>query len=65
MALTDTENSRITQIEEAVNALQTALNNVASKQEARAWSQIRQAEIDDLATRVAALEAAIKILQDA
>ena len=59
----DAEELRIKNLEEAVNKQSTAINNLASKQQLRQLLLIRQAEIDTLKTRVAALESQIEILQ--
>ena len=65
MALTATEALRIQAIENKLNDLQTALNNVASKKQMKALTQIRQAEIEDLKQRVTTLESEIAVLQAA
>lgn len=63
MALTVTEERRIQAIEKKLNELQTALNNLVSKRQMKSLLNIRQAEIEDLKTRVTALETQIQALQ--
>lgn len=64
MAFTDAESIRIIAIEEAVNDVQTAVNNLASKQQMRQLLLIKQSEIDALTQRVAALETQVQVLQN-
>jgi len=54
---------RIEAIENALNDMQTAVNNVATKGQMKALLTLRQNEIDDLQSRVESLEAQIKVLQ--
>ncbi len=63
MSLTQTENGRIQSLEKKVNDLQTALNNVSSTKQMKTLLTIRQAEIEDLKTRVSILETQIQTLQ--
>lgn len=65
MAWTASEELRIRAIESKLNDLQTALNNVPSMQQMKAILHIRQREVDDLRTRVAALESQVATLQSA
>lgn len=63
MAFTASEEVRIQAIENAINQLQVALQNLASKKEFRQLLLIRQEEIDDLKSRVTALETQVSTLQ--
>jgi hypothetical protein len=63
MAFSASDELRIQAIEKAVNDLQTALNALATKAQMKQLLNIRQSEIEDLKTRVAALESEIQILQ--
>jgi polyhydroxyalkanoate synthesis regulator phasin len=63
MAWTDAEEQRIETLEEVVNDLQTAASNLASKQQMQQMLLIKQAEIDALTERVAALESQVTVLQ--
>jgi polyhydroxyalkanoate synthesis regulator phasin len=56
MALTESENARILAIEEMLNNVQVALNQLATKTQLKSLANIRQAEIDTLKEQVAALE---------
>ena len=64
MAWTDAETKRVLALEKVANKLQTAINGLAAKETVRKLMLIRQEEIDDLTTRVAALEAQVAILQN-
>lgn len=64
MALTNSQLlDRIVEIEETINTLQTALNNLASKKTMNQILAIKQKEIEDLKSRVTSLESQISILQ--
>ncbi len=63
MAFTASEELRIQAIESAINDLQVALNKLATKQQMKQLTNIRQSEIEDLKTRVAALESQVQTLQ--
>lgn len=63
MAWTETEELRIQAIEKRINEIQTALNNMASRKQMKSIMNLRQAEIDDLKQRVAALEEQVQALQ--
>lgn len=63
MALTTAETERIEAIETMLNNLQTAISNLASKQQIRQLILIKQQEIDELTARVASLESQVVILQ--
>lgn len=66
MSLTNDQlEDRIIAIEAVVNDLQTAVNLLATKAMLKQLVNIRQAEMDNLTTRVAALESAVKLLQSA
>ena len=64
MAWSDAEELRIETLEEIVNLLQTAVGNLASKQQMQQLLLIKQAEVDALTDRVAALESQLAIIQD-
>lgn len=65
MALTNNQLlERIVAIEDTLNTVQVALNNLATKQQLKANLGIRQKEIDDLNKKVAELESQIKVLQE-
>lgn len=63
MAWTTAEETRIQAIEELLNKLQTAINNLMSKQQMRQLLLIKEEEINTLKERVTALEAQIAVLQ--
>lgn len=63
MAFTAAEELRIQAIESAINDLQVALNKLATKQQMKQLTNIRQSEIEDLKTRVTALESQVQTLQ--
>lgn len=65
MAWTATEELRIQRIEQKLNDVQTALNNVAPKRMVKSLSNIRQAEIDDLKTAIAELTQRVTDLENA
>lgn len=62
MAWTSNEEARIEQIEQLLNRMQTALNNLASKQQLKALSVLKEKDINDLITRVVALENQVALL---
>jgi len=64
MALTESEALRIIKIEEKLNEIQTAINNLASRKQMKQILNLRQSEIDELKSRVAALESQVSILQE-
>lgn len=55
--------NRFLAIERKLNEIQTALNKVPTKAQMKALLNVRQAEIEDLKTRVTTLEAAVTVLQ--
>lgn len=63
MALTDAEQLRLLAIEETLNDLQIAVNNLASKLQVRQLLLLKQQEIDALTEKVELLESQIAILQ--
>jgi len=63
MAFTAAEEIRLKAIEEMLNTLQTAIANTMSKQQMRQLLLVKQKEVDELTTRVAALESQITVLQ--
>lgn len=63
MAWTDAENQRINAIELMLNKIQTAINNLASQKQLRSIVALKQNEINDLTSRVVALEQQVAILQ--
>lgn len=63
MAWTAAESQRVEAIEEMLNSLQIAINNLASKQQLRQLLLIRQEEIDSLKLRVTDLETQVAALQ--
>ena len=66
MSLTNDQlQARIEAIETVVHEVQTAINNLASKSTLNSLLNIRQTEIDDLTTRVIALESKVAILESA
>ena len=69
MALSVAENNAITNrflaIERTLNDLQTAVNKQPTKSQLVALLNIRQAEIDDLTTRVTTLESKVAVLETA
>jgi polyhydroxyalkanoate synthesis regulator phasin len=64
MAWTDSETARVVAIEELLNQVQTAIQNLASKAQMRQLLLLKQAEVDALTTRVASLEAQLTVLQN-
>lgn len=54
---------RIEMIEQKLDEIQIALNNLASKSQMKALLNIRQSEIEDLQTRVSTLESKVEILE--
>lgn len=54
---------RIVVIEQKLNEIQTALNNVPSKVQMKALLSLRQSEIETLKEQVATLESEIQALQ--
>lgn len=63
MAWTDAENQRINAIELMLNKIQTAITNLASQKQLRSIVALKQNEINDLTSRVVALEQQVAILQ--
>jgi polyhydroxyalkanoate synthesis regulator phasin len=60
---TSEEEKRILAIEEMLNKLQTATKNLASKRQLNQLLMLKQAEVDELTKRVAALESQLAALQ--
>jgi predicted nuclease with TOPRIM domain len=56
---------RIETIETKLNEMQTAMNNLVSRSQMKALTNVRQSEVVDLQARVETLESEIAILQDA
>lgn len=65
MSLTDAELQRLTAIEEAINSLQIAVSNLATKLMVRQLELLRQRDLDSMETRIGELEAIISVLQRA
>lgn len=63
MSFSDAEEVRVRAIEEMINTLQIAINNLASKEQMRQLLLIKQSEIDSLTSRIASLEAQLTALQ--
>ena len=63
MAFSAAEESRIINIERRINALSEAVKNLSPKEDLVRYSTIRQAEIESLTTRIAALETQLRLLQ--
>lgn len=63
MAWTAAENDRINAIELMLNKIQTAITNLASQKQLRSIVALKQNEINDLTSRVVALEQQVAILQ--
>lgn len=63
MAWTTTEEARVEALETAVNYVQTAMLNLVSRATMVAYTTARQNEIDQLTSRVAALEARMTTLE--
>ena len=63
MALTETEDIRITAIETEIVELTTALHALATRKELKNLLSIRQKEITDLTNRITDLETQVKLLQ--
>ena len=64
MAWTDAEEQRIETIEEVLNNANTAISNLASKKQMSQLILVKQAQIDSLTERVAALESQLQVLQN-
>ena len=64
MAWTDAETIRIETIEDIINKLQIAINNLASKKQMQQLLLLKQNEINSLIERITALESQITILQN-
>jgi polyhydroxyalkanoate synthesis regulator phasin len=64
MAWTAAETARVEAIEKQLNKVQIAIKNLASQQQVRSLSTLKQKEVDELKARVSALEAQLAILQD-
>lgn len=54
---------RILAIEEMLNDIQTALNNLVPRKEMIAYTSVRQTEINELESRVTELESQVSTLQ--
>lgn len=65
MAWTSAESDRIATLETVINQLQTAVTNLAAKQQLQQLLILKQAEVDELTSRVEALERMVAILQNA
>ena len=63
MAFTAVEEARLKAIEDAIIGLQVAIGNLASKKQLSQLSVLKQKDVDDLQTRVTALEATVQIIQ--
>lgn len=63
MSWTDAEKKRIEAIESMMNKIQTAVGLLASQTQLRSLSALRQKEINDLTSRIVALESQVSILQ--
>lgn len=63
MPLSAAEELRIQAIETMLNKLQTAVNNLMSKQQMRQLLLVKQKEVDGLTSRIATLESQIQTLQ--
>lgn len=63
MALTAVEEARLKAIEDAIIGIQVAIGNLASKKQLSQLSVLKQKDVDDLQTRVTALEATVQIIQ--
>jgi polyhydroxyalkanoate synthesis regulator phasin len=63
MAFSDSENARVLAIEDMLNKLQIAVNNLASKRQLSQLTMLKQSTIDNLVERVTTLESQIKTLQ--
>jgi len=58
------DSDRITALEKFVEQLQTAVNNLASKQQVRQLLLLKQQEITDLEARVTELERIVSLLEN-
>ena len=65
MALTAIEEKRLQSIEETLNRVQTALNNLATKTQLKQLLNIRQAEIDALRKELEELSQRVSNLESA
>jgi len=65
MAFSAAEETRIQAIETMLNSLQIAVSNLASKQQLRQLTLLKQNEIEALETRITALETIVATLQAA
>jgi polyhydroxyalkanoate synthesis regulator phasin len=63
MANSDYE-ARFVALENAVNKISIAITNLASTQQLRQLSLLKQKEVDDLKAKVADLESQLKLLQN-
>ena len=63
MAMSDAEIERLTFLEAVVNKLQQAVLNLASKEQLRQLTLLKQTDIDDHETRITSLESEVSILQ--
>jgi len=61
----ETIEARFQAIETKLNQLQVAVNKLATKSQLKSLLNIRQAEIEDLKTRVTTLENKVSILESA
>ena len=66
MALTNQQlEDRVITIENLLNDIQTALNNLVTSRQMIALTSVRQSEIVDLQERVTTIESEILVIQDA
>lgn len=63
MPFSSAEEQRVQAIERALNRLQTAVKNLAPKEDLNRYTLVRQREVEALTTRVAALEEQVRLLQ--
>ena len=63
MPLTAVEEARLKAVEDAIVGLQIAIANLASKKQLSQLSVLKQKDVDDLQTRVGALETTVQIIQ--
>ena len=65
MAFTESESRRIRAIELKLNDIQTALNNLATREQLKQLLNIRQSEITELQEKIEELEQRIVDLENA
>ena len=63
MTWTDAEGLRIATIETLLNQLQVAVSNLATQQQIRQLTLIKQRQIDDLTSRIESLERQVQLLE--